>query len=356
MFEFYGALVIVWVLKGLLLNAGGPGQMYDFQRFLAAKDPRDASKVGAAWSVFLLVRWGMAMGIALLALTGLTGTTDAEQIMPIVLRDFLPAGVRGIVIAGLLAAFMSTFSSTVNSAASYLVQDVWLLFFRPKASHEHAVKASYVATLLVVTFGLGIGFAGDSIAQIWEWMMMALGAGVIIPNVLRWYWWRFNGWGYALGTLAGMALSLVALFRPETSTWTQFALIVAASSLGCIAGTLLTQATPTDVLQNFFVTVRPFGAWGRIRRASGLSDAELAARSERASTTIINVFLGMVAVSALYLFPMYLVGHWYAYAAICLAFGAVAVVILKFTWYDTLPEAWDDAQLEAIKTSQESSP
>ena len=63
----------------LLLNAGGPAQMYDFQRFLAARDPRDAAKVGATWSVFLIVRWAMAIGIALLALTGVTGVTDSEK-------------------------------------------------------------------------------------------------------------------------------------------------------------------------------------------------------------------------------------------------------------------------------------
>lgn len=340
-FEFFGALVVVWVLKGLLLNAGGPGQMYDFQRFLAAKDPRDASKVGAAWSGFLLVRWGMAMGIALLALTGLTGTTDAEKVMPIVLRDFLPAGIRGLVIAGLLAAFMSTFSSTVNSAASFLIQDVWLLFFRPNSSQESAVRASYVATLLVVAFGLAIGFMGDSIAEIWSWMMMALGAGVIVPNVLRWYWARFNGWGYAAGTIAGIALSLVALFKPDTPIWTQFTLIVAASSIASVLGALCTQATPDSVLKNFYVTVRPFGLWGRIRQESGLGPEELAAPSESASTTFINLILGMAAVASLHLFPMYLVGHWYSYAGICFAIGFACIILLKFTWYDTLPAKWE---------------
>ena len=105
--------------------------MYDFQRFLAARNPRDAAKVGAAWSGFLLIRWAMAMGIALLALTGVAGITDTEKVMPLVLRDFLPVGIRGIVLAGLLAAFMSTFSSTVNSGASFIVRDIWQPYFKP---------------------------------------------------------------------------------------------------------------------------------------------------------------------------------------------------------------------------------
>ncbi|MHC4700963.1 MAG: sodium:solute symporter family transporter, partial [Planctomycetota bacterium] len=130
-FELFGAMVIIWVVKGLLLNAGGPAQMYDFQRFLAARDARDAAKVGAAWSVFLIVRWAMAIGIALLALTGVAGVTDSEKVMPLVLLEFMPTGIRGIVIAGLLAAFMSTFSSTVNSGASFIVRDIWQPYFRP---------------------------------------------------------------------------------------------------------------------------------------------------------------------------------------------------------------------------------
>ncbi|MBE3097510.1 MAG: sodium:solute symporter, partial [Planctomycetes bacterium] len=109
-YECFGALVLLWVVKGLLLNLGGPAQMYDFQRFLAARDARDAAKVGAAWSVFLVVRWGMAMGMALLAISLAAEVTDPEQFMPKVLQTYLPVGVRGVVIAGLLAAFMSTFS------------------------------------------------------------------------------------------------------------------------------------------------------------------------------------------------------------------------------------------------------
>lgn len=336
-FEFFGALVIVWVIKGLLLNAGGPGQMYDFQRFLAAKSPRDASKVGAAWSLFLIVRWGMAMGIAMLAITGLTGTTDSEQVMPLVLRDFLPTGIRGLVIAGLLAAFMSTFSSTVNSAASFLVKDVWMLFIKPDATDKQAIKVSYFATILIVVLGLCIGFLGESIAKIWGWMMMALGAGIILPNVLRWYWWRFNGWGYAWGTLAGIGSSLIVLFYPAAQQWVVFSFIVTASLIGCIAGTFFTKQTSSEVLCNFYTTVRPFGMWRPIKQQANLSPEELASKSESAKITILNVILGMVAISAAYLLPMYLVGHWYLYAGICFLLAAAATVILKFTWYDNLP-------------------
>ncbi len=141
-YAFFGPLVVMWVIKGLLLNLGGPGQMTDFQAFLATRNPRDASKLGAAWSGFLVVRWAMCMGIALLALTGLAPARDPEQVMPMVLQTYLPMGARGLVIAGLLAAFMSTFSATVNAAASYLVRDLWQPLVARRAGEKHLVRAS----------------------------------------------------------------------------------------------------------------------------------------------------------------------------------------------------------------------
>jgi SSS family solute:Na+ symporter len=336
-FEFFGALVIVWVAKGLLLNAGGPAQMYDFQRFLAARDARDAAKVGAAWSLFLIVRWAMAIGIALLALTGVAGVTDSEKVMPLVLLKFLPAGLRGIVLAGLLAAFMSTFSSTVNSGASFIVRDLWQPYFRPKASEKQAVRFSYIATILLVLAGLAIGTQASSIAQIWSWMMMALGAGVVVPNVLRWYWWRMNGWGYAFGTLGGILLSLAALFFPNAPVYYTFPLICAASLIASIAVSLATKPTDDEILVAFYKSVRPFGFWKPIAVKAGLSKREMSSKSESMSLAIINVLLAMLAITGLYLFPMYLVGHWYFYSVIWFGLAAIAAIALKYTWYRFLP-------------------
>jgi SSS family solute:Na+ symporter len=338
-FEFFGALVVIWVLKGLLMNAGGPAQMYDFQRFLAARDDRDASKVGASWSLFLLVRWAMVMGIALLALTGAAGVADAEKVMPLVLRDSLPQGIRGIVIAGLLAAFMSTFSSTVNSGASFIVRDIWQPYIRPRASVRQAVRFSYLATVLLVALGLAIGFQSRSIAEIWNWMMVTLGAGIIVPNVLRWYWWRMNGWGYAWGTLGGMVLSTAALFFGNWPDFVVFPLIVMASLLLSVLGSLLSRPVENDVLLSFYLSVRPFGFWGPVKEASPPRGENKARTSENVGRTALNVTLGMAAIFSLYLFPMYLVGHRYEASLISLGVGLASVCILKFTWYRSLPSA-----------------
>ncbi|NQT04238.1 MAG: hypothetical protein HQ580_19585 [Planctomycetes bacterium] len=337
-FEFFGALVIVWVLKGFLLNAGGPAQMYDFQRFLAARNARDAAKVGAAWSSFLIVRWAMATGIALLALTGVTGITDSEKVMPVVLQELLPIGIRGIVIAGLLAAFMSTFSSTVNSGASFIVRDIWQPYFNPHASEKESVRFSYWATLALVLVGVIIGSQVDSIAQIWNWMMMVLGAGMAIPNVLRWYWWRMNGWGYSVGTLTGIILSLIILFLPEAPVYYVFPLICAVSLLASIVVSLATQSTNPDILLSFYKSVRPFGLWKPIASKAKLSAEDLSIKSESVQRTILNVVLAMFAITGMYLFPMYLVGHWYFYSVMFLLLAVAAIAALKYTWYQYLPE------------------
>ena len=335
-FEFFGALVTVWVMKGLLLNAGGPAQMYDFQRFLAARDPRDAAKVGAAWSFFLVVRWAMTVGIALLALVGVTGVTDSEKVMPVVLLQYLPAGMRGLVIAGLLAAFMSTFSSIVNSGASFIVRDFWQPYF-PNATDRQTVRVSYTASLFVVFIGLAIGFKATSIAQIWSWIMMALGAGVVVPNVLRWYWHRLNGWGYSMGVLGGILLSLVALFLPDAPMYFVFPLICLFSLATSIIVSLNTRPVEKTTLTRFYTTVRPFGFWRPVREQAGLSANDLSDTSESGWLALLNVLIAISGISGLYLSPMFFVGHWYAKATGWLFVALASIAALKFTWYDHLP-------------------
>ena len=173
--------------------------------------------------------------------------------------------------------------------------------------------------------------------------MMALGAAVVIPNVLRWYWWRMNGWGYALGTLGGIVLSLAVLFFPDAPVYYVFPLICAASLFVSIVVSLVTQPADQDVLICFYRSVRPFGLWKPIREQSRLSPEELAVKSESVSRTILNVVLAMFAISGLYLFPMYLVGHRYLNSMIWLGLALVAMVVLRYTWYNNLPDPGPEA-------------
>jgi Na+/proline symporter len=332
-YEMFGLLTIAWIVKGVLLNAGGPGQLYDFQRYLAARDPREAAKVAAAWPFFLTVRWMMVAGITLLAISGIGNVTDPELVMPMVLQKYLPIGLKGLVIAGLLAAFMSTFSSTANSGASYVVRDVWQPLFRPDADERHLVRYSYIATIGVVVAGIVVGLNAESIRSIWGWIMMALGGAVIMPNVLRWYWWRLNGWGYAAGTLGGIVLSLAVLFFPDMPAYVQFPLISIGSLLACLVASLATAPDEPETLRTFYRTVRPIGIWRPVRATCGLAPRELADPAESPWRTVGNTLVACCGVTGLYLFPMYLVGHWYGRAGVWFGVFLCAATVLYFTWY-----------------------
>ena len=140
-YTMFGAFFMMMLFKGVLVSAAGPAPNYDMQRILAAKSPKEAAMMSGLVTVVLFVpRYLMIAGITVLALVFLRGDVltgnklDLEQVLPIVIRDFVPVGLAGLLIAGLLAAFMSTFSGTINAAAAYLVNDVYKRYFRPDGS------------------------------------------------------------------------------------------------------------------------------------------------------------------------------------------------------------------------------
>src|ERR1043165_6517984 len=203
-FAFFGALVAVWLAKGLLLCFSGPEQLYDFQRFLAARDARDASKLGALWGFIHTVRWPFAMAIAVMAIVGLGNPAldaalkrDPETALPVIISAMLPVGLVGFMLAALLSGFLATFSSTVNGGAAYLVKDVYQRYINPNAAPRTLIRASYLASSLLILTGIVISYFGTSINTAFLWIFGTLAAGILPPNVLRWYWWRLNGWGYA---------------------------------------------------------------------------------------------------------------------------------------------------------------
>ena len=167
---------------------------------------------------------------------------------------------------------------------------------------------------------------------------MALGSGVVFPNILRWYWWRLNGWGYSAGVLGGIVLAILVPLFPEVPTQFTFPLLCLGSIVGCVGGSLLTAPVDRETLKQFYVNVRPFGAWGPVRRELGPED--LTQRSEVAESFrlgVVNAILGVVLIAGLYLFPCYIVGHWHTQALVWFAAIIGSGIALYFTWYRNLP-------------------
>lgn len=228
-YSMFGAFFLMTVCKGILVSAAGPAPNYDMQRILAAKNPREAAMMSGLVTVVLFVpRYFFVAGITVLALVYMHdsvtagSTVDFEQVLPIVIRDHLPVGLAGILIAGLLAAFMSTFSGTINAAAAYLVNDVYKRYMRPNADHREYIRASYVASIAVVMAGCAAGYLMPSVAKATDWIVSGLWGGYAAANVLKWHWWRFNGYGYFWGLITGTLVpSYYSRFR-ESNRWQHF--------------------------------------------------------------------------------------------------------------------------------------
>jgi Na+/proline symporter len=353
-YYLFGLATLVFVIKGLLLCASGPEQLYDFQKFLAVKNPREASLMGMLWGVFHTVRFPMAAAVALLGISGIAGvpdllskiTTDPEKVMPMVVAHSLPTGLRGLVMAALLSAFMGAFSAMVNGGASYAVRDVYQRYLRPTADDRELIRASYGASLAFVLVGIVISLLATSIDTMLTWIMVTLAAGVLLPNVMRWYWARLNGYGYFAGTMTGMVLSLLQvvvekaglLHAPVYVTFPALALIVMAVT---VVVTLNTPDTDDETLKRFFRTVQPAGLWGRVE--SAVRADEPGFRKETPfRVDLLSVALAVPWLAVMYTTPVLFVVGQTAQGLVGLAVLAVLTLALWKVWWPNLPKATEE--------------
>lgn len=273
-YQHFGWFLLVWAGKGILEGLGGSGgSAYMAQRYYAARSDLECQKIGMLWTILFAFRWPMVLGFALLALSlGVNPATDAERVLPVVLNsDHFPAGVRGLMLAAILAAAMSTFDSTVNAGAAYVVKDVYQPL-RGAASDRELVWIGYTASVGIVGAGLGIALAASaSVLHVWVSIVMLLFPAFLVPFALRWYWARLNGAGFASGIVGGfIASAVVALARPaDWNEAVQFGVIAMCSALASVGTALLTRPVPSSHLRAFYERVRPFGTWPRAWRTAG---------------------------------------------------------------------------------------
>lgn len=268
----FGWFVCVWAGKGVLEGLGGSGgSAYMAQRYYAARTDGECLKIGLLWTILFAFRWPMVLGFAVLAVRlGLDGEgLAAERVLPAVLQShFFPTGVRGLMVAALLAAAMSTFDSTVNAGASYLVNDLYAPW-RPRTGARELVWVGYAASALIVGAGLVIALlAGASVLGVWISIVMLLFPAFLVPFALRWYWARFNGAGFATGIGAGFAAAAAGhLWPPAGWNEAQLFLAIAGVSLAAaMAATFLTAPVPPETLRCFYDRTGPLGWWPRAWR------------------------------------------------------------------------------------------
>lgn len=267
-YNLFGIAILFYLFKVSIEGAGGTSG-YMIQRYFAAKSDREAGLLSLFWTFLLSFRWPFIVAIAILGISyGASHGTigDPEKVLPIVIDKMVPMGIRGLLVAGLMAAAMSTFDSTVNAGAAYWVKDLYQAYINPEASQKTLMNHSRWASVVIVLLGLIFSLLIKNINEIWGWITMSIGAGMFIPTLLRWYWWRFNGYGFAWGTVVGMvAAVLQKYFYPDVPEYVSFVWASGTSLLALIIATYLTKPTDEAVLSNFYKITRPFGLWGHIR-------------------------------------------------------------------------------------------
>ena len=358
-YSLFSIFFMMMLFKGVLLSLAGPAPNYDMQKILATRSPREAAMMSGFVSIILMpIRYLMIAGFAVLSIVyyqeldlRVAGKLDFENILPSAMLQFAPVGILGLLLAGLLAAFMSTFASTVNAAPAYLVNDIYKRYINPGASNRRLLGASYLVSVLVVVVSTLIGLYVESINSVLQWLVSGLWGGYVVSNVLKWYWWRLNGIGYFWGMLTGIvgALAFPPLFAgllagvaTDILPLYLFPLLLLVSGLACVIASYVTAPEDPEILDRFYRSVRPWGLWGPVRERVLRADPDFRPNRDFRRDAF-NVAMGIVAQTCLVAAPIFLVVREGASLAATVAVFLVSATILKKTWYDKLERTVPDA-------------
>ena len=342
-FEIIGALFMMMLFKGFFSSLAGPVPGYDMQRLLSAKNPYEAAKMsGFTILVLFSPRYLMIAAFAVLALVFLTpelsnmSQIDFETILPYSISKFVPVGLKGLLLAGLLAAFMGTFAAVINAAPAYIANDLLKNNLLPNKSEKTYVKYGYLSSLLLVVIGVIFGFFASSLNSITLWITASLFGGYTAANVLKWIWWRFNGYGYFWGMLIGLIASTIKLLF--FSSWIDiyfFPIIFICSILGCLFGSLLTPPDDMEKLKSFYKSVKPWGFWKPVFDEIKKTDKNFT-KNKNFGRDMFNVFVGIIWQMSLVVWPMYLLIKKWDGFMISIAVVIITTLLLKKFWYDNL--------------------
>lgn len=248
------------------------------QRLAAAKDEAEAEK--AAWFFNILhyvIRTWPWVIVALAAVVIYPNLDDRELGYPMLMLDFLPPALLGLVVASLIAAFMSTVSTLINWGASYLTNDLYGRFLRPEASQSELVLAGRLASVLVTALGAVAAFYSQDVTTVFR-LVIAIGTGPGLVLILRWFWWRINAAAELAAMVAGFLVGLVTTVVPIL-TIPDFGLRLLTTTLITmviwVTAMLATPPESDDTLDTFYTKVLPGGpGWERQRQRTGLWPAQ----------------------------------------------------------------------------------
>lgn len=352
-YQLFSAIVGMMFFSGVLKSLAGPAPNYDCQKILSTKSPEEASKMSGFISIILLpIRYFMTMGLCILGILyfadlELHRTADGinfESIMPAVINKYLPVGLVGLVLAGFLGAFMSNFSGTLNAGQAYIVNDIYLKFFKPDAQRKEIINMGYLSGIVMVILGVGLGLMIRDVNMIFNIITAGLYGGFVCANVLKWYWWRFNANGFFYGMLFGIiasaippALSVTGVthYFDGTRMLYYFPVFITIQLVACVIGSYAAPPTNKETLLEFYTTVRPWGFWKPVHKMA-LSNDPSFERNKNFKINMFNVGLGIAGQILLTLLPMYFILSRWTSLYIVLLLLAVIVIVMRKTWWQRL--------------------
>jgi Na+/proline symporter len=257
---------------------------------------------------------------------------------PAMLR-FLPVGWLGLMVAGLLAAYVSTISTHLNWGTSYLVHDFYRRFLRKDATEKHYVAVGRLVTGLLMVVAAGLTFVLDSARQAFD-LMLSVGAGTGLIYLLRWFWWRINAWSEIAAMVSSFIVSagffIAAKQGHGVPSHVSLLATVASTTVVWLIVTYLTRPTDAATLEAFYRRVRPAGpGWAAVRAATGLGPSP-----DSLSQSMLGWVLGCLFVyAALFGTGSILYGKWPQAWLWIVVFGVTGVWLVRL-----LPRMWGTAE------------
>lgn len=322
------------------------GGSYVAQRMLASKSEKDSLGGVLFFNLahYILRPWPWIL-VALASLIIYPTLEDIHKAFPNVdqsligpdiafpaMLRFLPAGWIGLMVGGLIAANSSTILSHLNWGASYLVHDFYRRFLRRTETEKHYVLMARLATVLLFVLSSALVFVLQT-AQEAFYLILQVGAGTGLLYLLRWFWWRINGWCEVAAMLSSFFISLVFFILKHQgtvySTDGQLIFTVVVTTICWVATAYLGPQTDKQTLIDFYKKVQPFGpGWKAIHLISGVSDAEVAAWKR--TDNIPLAMLGWVTGTVLIWSALFTVGN-FLYGRLNYGFGLLAVAVVSGT-------------------------
>jgi len=330
---------------------GGGG--YIAQRMLSAKNEKNAVSATLLFNIthYALRPWPWIL-IALASIVVYPDLASIQTAFPNISPDklgndlgysamllTLPKGLLGIVVASLIAAFMSTISTHLNWGSSYVVFDFYQRFVKPKASDKELVRVGRISTVGLMIFAGLFALVLTNAYQAFQ-ILLSIGAGTGLIFILRWFWWRINAYSEITGMVVSFIVALVLnverispAFLFELPSEYKLLLSVGITTVAWVAVTFMTKPTDHKTLASFFNLVKPYGnGWNKFKQIAKTENIDIKEGTGRLSIDILAMFLGIIIVySALFSTGMFIYGNM-TNGVVLLSVTLVSSILLKKTW------------------------